>query len=183
MRCVGLCGTRFRLVEAQSHRLASAGCNSAGVVRQRGDPACSVPTIVRMTETIVRMTETITLAVIVISVAVKFFSRFASVISGFAVSISNFAIVISGFALNLLVCSVIIAAVGDATAGLLSVSRTDDDGLRDCKSVRCRRFGFALSPATACRSLPSRHITKETTTCGSGLFGVGYIVLLIIPAC
>lgn len=85
-------------------------------------PACSVPTIVRMTETIVRMTETITLAVIVISVAVKFFSRFALVISGFAVSISYFAIVISGFALNLLVCSVIIAAVANATAGLLSVS-------------------------------------------------------------
>lgn len=78
-------------------------------------PACSVPAIVRMTETFI-------LAVMVISVAVKFFSRFASVISGFAVSISNFAIVISGFALNLLVCSAIIAAVGNATAGLLSVS-------------------------------------------------------------
>ena len=170
MRCVGLCGTRFRLVEGQSHRLASAGCNSAGVVRQRGDARVLRPAIVRMTETI-------TLAVIVISVAVKFFSRFASVISGFAVSISKFAIVISGFALNLLVCSAIIAAVGNATAVLLSVSWTDDDGLRDCKSVRCRRFGFALSPTTACRSMPSRHITKETTTCGSGLFGVGYIVL------
>jgi len=75
---------------------------------------CSVPTIVRMTVTI-------TLAVIVISVAVKFFSRFESVISEFAVSISNFAIVISGFVLNLLVCSVIIALWGNATAGLLSV--------------------------------------------------------------
>ena len=122
MRCVGPCGTRFRLVEAQSHRLASAGCNVPVWRTSVATPACSVPTIVRMTVTI-------TIAVIVISVAVKFFSRFASVISEFAVSISNFAIVISGFALYLLVCSVIIAAVGNVTAGLLSVFRTDGGSL------------------------------------------------------
>lgn len=85
-------------------------------------PACSVPPIVHMTETITLAVIVISVAVKFFSVAVKFFSRFALVISGFAVSISYFAIVISGFALNLLVCSVIIAAVGNATAGLLSVS-------------------------------------------------------------
>ena len=114
MRHVRLCGIRFRLVGAQSHRFAPAVCNGAGEVHQRGDARMLRPELLRMTVTI-------TIAVIVISVAVKFFSRFALVISGFALNISNFAIVISGFAPNLLVCSVIIVAVGNVTAGLLSV--------------------------------------------------------------
>ncbi len=183
MRCVGLCGTHFRLVEGQSHRLASAGCNSAGVVHQRGGAPVLRPGHCAYDRNHCAYDRN------------HHPCRHSNLCGGkvlLKVCIGYFRVCREYFQLcnsHFRLCSQLIGLLrhhcrcGDATAGLLSVSRTDDDGLRDCKSVRCRRFGFALSPATACRSLPSRHITKETTTCGSGLFGVGYIVLLIIPAC
>ena len=170
MRCVGPCGTRFRLVGAQSHRLASAGCNSAGVVHQRGGARVLRPDHCTYDRNHHPCRHShLSGGKVFLKVCISYFR----------VCREYFQLCNSHFRL----CSQLIGllrhhcAVGNATAGLLSVSRTDDDGLLDCNPAYCRRFGLALSPTTACRSLPSRHITKETTTCGSGLFGVGYIVL------